>query len=171
VDVGAILTGQGARSELNGLVIGDGRQHFDHHTVHDHRARHTWSNIDFKTALFKKSRSAYTGLIRIDEQSAGSEAYQENRNLLLSRKARADTIPELEILTDDVQCTHGATVAPVDDEQIFYLSSRGVPSSDAVRLIVEGFLKSTLESIPALLREITEPMISARFEEIYGGAK
>jgi len=161
MNLGATLAEPGARSEIGGVVLGSGRQHMDHHTLHDHRARATWSNIDFKVALTGRARSAYTGLIRISEEAPGAEAYQENRNLLLSEGCRADTIPELEILTDDVQCTHGATVAPMDDEQVFYLESRGIAPREARRLIVQGFLEAALSRLPAKLRDEMESVLSA----------
>ena len=113
-------------------------------------------------ALSGRARSAYTGLIRIQEGAPGSEAYQENRNLLLSDRARADSIPELEILTDDVRCWHGATVAPLDPEQLFYLRSRGLPPNQAMRVIVYGFLDQTLQRLPAHTRERIEAMVANR---------
>ncbi len=162
LDLGAVLAGEGARSELAGVVLGEGRQHLDHHTLHEHRAGRTWSNLDFKAVLTGRARSVYTGLIRIEKGAPGSEAYQENRNLLLSERCRADTIPELEILTDEVTCTHGATAAPVDPEQLFYLRSRGLPGAEALRLVVRGFLEATLRRLPAALRDELEVLIAAR---------
>jgi len=169
MDLGAILAGPGARSEIVGFVLGEGRQRMDHHTVHDHRAPHTSSNIDFKVVLTDRARSAYTGLIRIEEKMAGSEAFQENRNLLLSETARADTIPELEILTDDVQCSHGATVSPMDPEQVFYLESRGLPWREAERLIVRGFLEETISRVPDGLREPFEEIVQERIKHFLHG--
>jgi Fe-S cluster assembly protein SufD len=165
-DVGSELAGPGARSELVGFALGEARQRFDHHTRHVHTSGHTWSNIAYKVAAAGKSRSSYTGLIRIEAEAPGSEAYQENRNLLLSEQAHADSIPELEILTDDVSCTHGATVAPVDDEQVFYLQSRGLPATLAVRLIVRGFLESTLSQVPSPLREELEELVADRLARV-----
>ncbi|RJO66904.1 MAG: Fe-S cluster assembly protein SufD [Myxococcales bacterium] len=162
VDLGGVLLESGARSEIVGFVLGQSRQHFDHHTLHDHRAPHTTSNIDFKVALNDRARSAYTGLIRIAKDAPGAEAYQENRNLLLSSKCRADTIPELEILTDDVRCTHGATVAPIDAEQLFYLRSRGLAEEAGRRLIVRGFLEKALVRLPASLRQRVETALEER---------
>ncbi len=169
VDLGSILDGEGARSELSGMTMGEKRQHFDHHTVHDHRAPRTWSNIDIKTALTGRGHAAYTGLIRIGEAGVQSEAYQENRNLMLSSKAKADTIPELEILTDDVRCTHGATVAPVDDAQLFYLQSRGIERSDALRLIVRGFMEKNLARFPESLRDAVDGFVMERLNGITAG--
>jgi Fe-S cluster assembly protein SufD len=101
-------------------------------------------------------------MIRIAPEAGGSEAYQENRNLLLSEDARAESIPELEILTDDVRCSHGATMAPLDEEQLFYIKSRGLPHSQATRLIVYGFLDQTLQRLPRGTRERIEALVAAR---------
>ena len=99
---------------------------------------------------------------RIAPGAAGAEAYQENRNLLLSPDARAESIPELEILTDDVRCSHGATVAPLDPEQLFYLASRGLPRQQAMRVIVYGFLDQTLARLPQTTSERIEALVAAR---------
>ncbi len=164
-DVGAVLVGAGARAETYGVAMGGETQHFDHHTEHLHEAPHTFSNLDFRVALTESARSVYTGMIRIAENGAGSQAYQENRNVLLSPDARAESIPELEILTDDVRCSHGATVAPVDAEQVFYLTSRGLTPSHARRLIVYGFLDQTLRRFPDATRERIEGLIAERLHE------
>jgi len=169
LDLGARLTEPGARSDLAGVALGEGEQRFDHHTAHLHEARHTSSTLDFKVALSGAARSAYTGLIRVDEQAAGSDAYQENRNLLLSTQSRAHSIPELEILTDDVSCAHGATVAPVDEQQRFYLRSRGLDRRRADRLIVKGFLDGTLRALPAAVRPTIETLVDRRLRRATGG--
>jgi Fe-S cluster assembly protein SufD len=161
-DVGAVLAGEGAEVETAGVAMGGDQQHFDHHTEHSHEAVKTFSNLDFKVALTHAARSAYTGMIRIAPHAAGSQAYQENRNLLLSHDARAESIPELEILTDDVRCSHGATVAPIDPEQLFYLNSRGLPNLQATRVIVYGFLDQTLARLPQTTRERIEAFVAAR---------
>lgn len=152
IDCGAVLTGQGAESNIYGLAVGSGKQHFDHHTIHDHVAGSTQSDLKFKVAMRDKANSVYTGLIRIDEGAQFCEAYQENRNLILSPKARAETIPELEIMNNEVRCSHGATVGKVDPEEIFYLQSRGLNRADAIRLIVTGFVSPILDHIPAYTR-------------------
>lgn len=162
VDTGVILQGNRADVETYGVALGTGNQHFDHHTEHIHAASQTHSNLDFKVALAGQARSVYTGLIRIEEQAATCEAYQENRNLLLSEEARAESIPELEILNEDVRCTHGATVAPLDEEQVFYLKSRGIPHHQALRLIVYGFLDQTLSRLPEKTRERIEALVAGR---------
>jgi Fe-S cluster assembly protein SufD len=162
LDIGAVLAGERAEVETYGVGMGVGEQRFDHHTEHVHLASETRSNLGFKVAMTGASRSAYTGLIRIAKDAAGCEAYQENRNLLLSERARADSIPELEILNDDVRCSHGATMSSIDDEQLFYLQSRGLPRLQAIRLIVYGFLGQTLARLPQPTRERVEALIAAR---------
>ncbi len=169
VDCGAILSGPGANSHMFGLAIGDGKQHYDHHTVHYHEAGHTYSDLKFKAALHDRANSVYTGLIRIDEAATECEAYQENRNLLLSPKAKAESIPELEILNKDVRCSHGATVGKLDPEEIFYLESRGIPREDAIRLIVRGFVAPMLQKIPTAIQDRLEDIVTRRISgEQYG---
>ncbi len=165
-DLGAALAGPGARTRLWGLAFAQGRQHFDHHTVHEHAAPHTQSDLDFKVALKGRARSAYTGLIRIEEDAPGCEAYQENRNLLLSDGPRADSIPELEILNEDVKCTHGATVGPVSREELFYCQARGIPREEALRVIVGGFVEPTLREAPEDLRARLHEYVEERLREI-----
>ncbi len=165
-DVGALLDGEGAECRMIGLCFGDGKQHADHHTLQDHRAPHTQSDIDFRAVLGGRARSAYTGLIRIAREAPYCEAYQENRNLLLSGNAKAESIPELEILTDEVRCKHGATVGPIDPEQLFYLQSRGLTPDDATRMIVTGFLEQTLAQMPEDLREPIREELGRRLAEV-----
>jgi len=163
---GVILNGKGAESNMFGLLFGNGRQHFDNHTLHHHTSGQTKSNINMKVVLRDKALSAYTGLIRIEKDSQVCEAYQENRNLLLSHGAMARTIPELEILNDDVSCSHGATVGPIDPQILFYLQSRGVEKEDAVRMIVSGFVASTLTLVPEDLRQRIDDFVARRLEDI-----
>jgi len=165
-DFGSYLEGPGSSVELVGFLFGEGKQHFDHHTVHDHRSDHTYSNLDFKVVLKDRSRSAYTGLIRIEPHAPDSEAYQENRNLLLNDGTRAESIPELEILTDEVKCTHGATVGTLDQLHIFYLMSRGIPRAEAIRLIVGGFVEPTLSRLPADLSHRLRTHVEERLESL-----
>ncbi|HET9343193.1 MAG TPA: Fe-S cluster assembly protein SufD [Candidatus Eremiobacteraceae bacterium] len=147
-DVEVELVGQGAESDMLGLVFGEGDQQFDFHTLQGHRAPDTRSDLLFKSALDDRSHSTYTGTISIGKDAPRSEAYQANRNLLLAEGARADTEPKLEILIDDVaRCTHGATIGPVDDEQLFYLRSRGLDTDTASRLIVEGFFQEVFHKV------------------------
>lgn len=164
VNSGAILAAAGATSNLFGLAIGDADQHFDHHTIHHHASDHTQSDLKFKTALRDRAHSVYTGLIRIDENAAYCEAYQENRNLLLSPHAKAETIPELEILNNEVRCSHGATVGRIDDEEIFYCESRGIERAEAIRLIVAGFVGPILDRLPEVARDRLRAVVVRRLE-------
>ena len=164
------LAGEGATSEMRGIAFGAADQRFDHHTRHRHLAGHTRSDIDFKAVADGRARSSYTGLIRIEEAARGAEAFQENRNLLLADTGRADSIPELEILNEDVSCSHGATVAPVDPEQIFYLQSRGLAPEAAVRLVVHGFLAGALDRMPERTRESVLKLVTARLDGWKGAA-
>ncbi len=162
---GVILNGKGAQSDMYGLLFGNGRQHFDNHTLHHHAAGQTLSNIDFKVVLRDRAISAYTGLIRIDESSQTCEAYQENRNLLLNKGTKAESIPELEILNEDVSCSHGATVGPIDPEMVFFLASRGIPKDAAERMIVSGFVAKTLNKVPEDLRVRISEFVAGRLED------
>lgn len=146
-DVEVELLGQGAHSDMLGLVYGLGAQQFDYHTLQGHRATDTRSDLLFKSALDGQAHSLYTGVIVIEKGAQRSDAYQANRNLLLHEGARADTEPKLEIEADDVRCTHGATVGPIDAEQLFYLLSRGMDRDAASRLIVEGFFQDVLDKV------------------------
>jgi Fe-S cluster assembly protein SufD len=142
------LMGRGARAELAGLFFADGQQHMDHHTYQNHLSGLTGSDLLFKGALRDRARSVYQGLIRIHKDAQRSDAYQNNRNLLLSRQARADSIPSLEIEANDVRCTHGATAGPVEEEHVFYLMSRGLSRREAEHLIVDGFFDEVLQRLP-----------------------
>ncbi|MCP4684260.1 MAG: Fe-S cluster assembly protein SufD [bacterium] len=163
---GVILNGPGAESNMYGMLFGSGRQHFDNHTLHHHAAGKTHSNIDIKVVLRDKAISAYTGLIRIDETAQTCEAYQENRNLLLSSGTKAETIPELEILNEDVSCSHGATVGPIDPIQLFYLMCRGIQLEAAQRMIVSGFVVPTLNRVPQDMRERITRFVDTRLENV-----
>jgi len=165
-DIGAILNGRGANSRMYGITFGHKKQHFDQHTVHWHAASQSFSDLDFKVVLKDKARSAYTGLIRIDESTVNCEAYQENRNLLVNDGPRADTIPELEILNDEVRCTHGATIGAIDPMQLFYLRARGIPQDEAVRLIVAGFVETTLARMPENIQERLHDFVADRLKDI-----
>ncbi|MBD3234968.1 MAG: Fe-S cluster assembly protein SufD [candidate division Zixibacteria bacterium] len=148
VDTGTILNGRGASSNMIGFMLGGNKQHLDMHTEHNHTKGDTYSNLDFKVVLKDKAQSAYTGLIRIDKDAKNCEAYQENRNLLLNEGAKSESIPELEILNEDVRCSHGATMGPIDPEMVYYLKSRGISKEDAEKMIVSGFLEPTFKALP-----------------------
>lgn len=142
------LDGPGAVGRMSGFYFTDGVQHLDHDTQQNHNAPHTTSDLLFKGALKDTSRSVWQGMIYVAPGAQKTDGYQANRNLVLNPKARADSIPGLEILADDVRCTHGATVGKIDPELVFYLESRGVPRHDAERLIVDGFFDPIMQRIP-----------------------
>jgi Fe-S cluster assembly protein SufD len=142
------LAGPGAQAFVHGFMFGDGRQQFHLHTLQRHLADHCTSDLLIKGCLKDRARSVYQGLIQVAEGAQRTDAYQANRNLLLSDTARADSIPGLEILANDVRCTHGATIGSVDPEQMYYLMARGLPRNQAQRLIVEGFFAPVIDRIP-----------------------
>ena len=148
VDLNARLLGPGADSNMLGLYFGDGDQHFDHNTSQDHVAPQAHSDLLYKGALDGESRAVFRGVIRVAKGAQGTDAYQTNRNLILSEKARADSLPNLEIEADDVKCSHGATVGQLDEESLFYLMSRGISRGQAERLVVLGFLGEVLQRLP-----------------------
>jgi Fe-S cluster assembly protein SufD len=161
--VEASLVGQGSSAELKGIYFASGEQFFDFHTLQDHQVGNTRSDLLFKGALQDVARTVYAGLIRIEKGAARSDAYQANRNLVLSDHAKATSIPMLEIDNNDVRCTHGATVGPVDPQHLFYLRSRGIPEATAKRMIVQGFFGDVLERIPfEQARKLVETELEAR---------
>ena len=142
------MVGQGSQGELLGLYFPGGRQHLDHHTNQLHKAPNASSDLLMKGALKDRARSVYQGYIKVYPSAQKTNAYQANRNLMLSKLARADSIPGLEIEADDVRCTHGATVGQVPDEYVFYLMARGLSRTNAERMIVQGFFEEVLDRIP-----------------------
>jgi Fe-S cluster assembly protein SufD len=152
--IGSHLRGENALAEMLGIFFGDSDQFFDHHTWQLHESPYATSDLEFKGALRDSARSVYSGLIKVFEGAQKTDAYQQNRNLLLSRQARADSIPNLEIGANDVRCTHGATISQVVPEHLFYLQARGIPKTEAQKLIVEGFFRPVIDRIP--VEEIQE---------------
>jgi Fe-S cluster assembly protein SufD len=144
----ARLDGQGAESDLLAVYFGDGEQMHDFRTFQDHVAPRTRSDLLFKGAVEDTARSVYSGLIRIRPDAQKVEATQSNRNLVLSEGAGAESIPNLEIEADDVRCSHASTVGPIDDDQRYYLETRGVRPDDAERLIVLGFFEDVFARLP-----------------------
>lgn len=142
------LVGEGSIGKMSGFYFTDKDQHLDHDTQQNHNAPNTTSDLLFKGALTGSSRSVWQGMIYVAPRAFGADGYQANRNLVLSKNARADSIPGLEILADDVRCTHGATVGKIDPDQSFYLQSRGLTKQEAERLIVEGFFDPIMQRIP-----------------------
>ncbi|MDX1393857.1 MAG: Fe-S cluster assembly protein SufD [Gemmatimonadota bacterium] len=147
-DVSSRLLGQGCDSQMLALWLGDDEQHFDHHTLQHHAEPSARSDLLFKGALSGGASSVFRGLIRVDRGAQLTDAYQTNRNLLLSEDANAITLPSLEIEADDVRCSHGATIGQVDETQRFYLMSRGLTREAAERLLVLGFFGEVLGRLP-----------------------
>lgn len=142
------LTGRGAVGKMSGFYFTNNQQHLDHDTQQNHLAPHTTSDLLFKGALLDESRSVWQGMIYVAPDAVKTDGYQANRNIVLSRNARADSIPGLEILADDVRCTHGVTVGKIDPELVFYLISRGIPEKEAEKLVVQGFFDPIMQRIP-----------------------
>ena len=141
------LNGPGATSRVTGAYFADGDQHLDYDTFQEHIAPSTESDFAFKGALRETASAVWRGMIRVEPDAQKTNAYQENRNLLLSPDAHADSIPGLEIMANDVRCTHGATLGRVDRDQLFYLMARGLSRTQAERLIVRGFFQDVLDRI------------------------
>jgi Fe-S cluster assembly protein SufD len=160
------LVGPGATSRVTGAYFADGEQHLDYDTFQEHAAPNTESDFAFKGALREKATAVWRGMIRVEENAQRTNAYQENRNLLLSNEAHADSIPGLEIMANDVRCTHGATLGRVDRDQLFYLMSRGLSRAEAERLVVRGFFQDVLDRIElAPVREALGAALEARIPQ------
>jgi Fe-S cluster assembly protein SufD len=142
------LMEEGANGRMSGFYFASDHQHLDHDTQQNHMAPNTTSDLLYKGALMDHSRSVWQGMIYVAPGALGTDGYQANRNLILSKDARADSIPGLEILADDVRCTHGATVGKIDESLLFYLLSRGIPQKEAEKLIVMGFFEPIMDRIP-----------------------
>ena len=142
------LVEEGATGRMSGFYFTCDHQHLDHDTQQNHMAPNTTSDLLYKGALMDHSRSVWQGMIYVAPGALGTDGYQANRNLILSKGARADSIPGLEILADDVRCTHGATVGKIDESLLFYLLSRGIPRQEAEKLIVMGFFEPIMDRIP-----------------------
>lgn len=152
------LAGRGATGNLRAIWFGEGDQHLDFRTFQDHAAPDTTSDLVYKGAVDGRSRSVYTGLIKVRPDARGTNAFQTNRNLKLGDEAWAESVPNLEIENNDVRCSHASAVGPVDEEQRWYLESRGVPTAVAERLIVAGFFDDALADapVPAALRPLRD---------------
>ncbi len=155
--VEALMEGEGSTSRIRGVAVGDKEQHFDFVTLQELIGPKSTSEVEIKTALAGASRSIYYGLTRVETTAVGASANQENRNLLLSPRAKADADPVLEILTNEViRCGHGATVGPLDKDALFYLQSRGLDMRQSLTLLVTGFFQSVLSGLdaPGLVEEL-----------------
>lgn len=143
-----LLAGSGAESDLLAVYFGDGDQMLDFRTLQDHAAPRTRSDLLFKGAVEDRAASVYSGLVRLRREAQRSEAAQTNRNLVLTEGAHAESIPNLEIEANDVRCSHASAVGPVDEDQAYYLQSRGIPPAEAERLVVLGFFEDVLARLP-----------------------
>jgi len=153
----------GSSARLFGLMLTDGRQHLDYQTRQDHMAPHTTSDLLFKSALFGRSRMVFRGVVWLRPEAQQTDAFQSSHGLLLSPHARADAIPILEIEADDVRCKHGATTGRIDDDQMFYLMSRGLSYQEAQRMIVQGFFETVVTKFPVEgLQERIRHVLDAR---------
>lgn len=141
------LAGEGANSQVNGVMFTENKQHLSYHTLQQHHAPHCTSDFLYKAALQDFSRTVWRGMIKVDEGAQKTDGFQRNDNLLLSTKARADSIPGLEIEADDVRCTHGSTSGKVDEELVFYAMARGFSRKEAIRAIVIGFFQQVFDRV------------------------
>jgi Fe-S cluster assembly protein SufD len=161
------LGGRGSSAKVTGAYAGAGRQHLDFDTTQEHAAPHTTSDLAFRGVLADRATAVWRGMIRVDPGAQQTDAFQESRNLLLSKRAHADAIPGLEIEANDVRCTHAAAVAQIDPEQLFYLRTRGMPESQAERLIIDGFLQELAERVgEGPLREALSEALDRRLAKI-----
>jgi Fe-S cluster assembly protein SufD len=158
------LTGEGARSDMLAVCVADNAQEFDARTLQDHASPHTTSDLLYKNALNDRARNTFGGLIRVEPHAHFTDAYQTVRNLLLSDDAEANSMPGLEILADNVKCSHGATSGQLGEDEMFYLLSRGIPASVAKQLLVSGFLNEVVDRLDhsAITGHIHE-LIEAKF--------
>jgi Fe-S cluster assembly protein SufD len=161
-----VLAGEGAETQVNGVMFTEGKQHLSYHTLQHHRAAHCRSDLLYKGALQDHSHLVWRGMIKVDPDAQKTNGYQRDDNLILSESARADSIPGLEIEADDVICTHGATAGRVDDQQIFYARCRGLTRNEAVRMIVAGFFQQVFDRITIeSVREALGHAIGRRIRE------
>jgi Fe-S cluster assembly protein SufD len=163
------LAGRGSDAKVTGAYATRGRQHLDYATTQEHAAANTTSDLAFRGILDGRSNTVWSGMIKVDPGAQQIDAFQESRNLLLTKKAHADAIPGLEILANDVRCTHAAAIAQIDPEQLYYLRSRGLPLERAKRLVIEGFLEATVERFEeGFVREAVAGALERRLEVVLG---
>ncbi|MGD9720209.1 MAG: Fe-S cluster assembly protein SufD [Pirellulales bacterium] len=160
------LAGRDATAQVNGVMFTEGKQHLSYHTLQHHEAPSCKSDLLYKIALQDHSRTVWRGMIKVDHEAQKTDGYQRADNLMLSDNARSDSIPGLEILADDVRCTHGSTTGRVDDEQIFYARCRGLTRNEAVRMVVAGFFQQVFDRITIeSVREALGEAIGRRIRE------
>jgi Fe-S cluster assembly protein SufD len=163
------LVGQGSTAKVTGAYAGDGSQHLDFDTTQEHAAPSTVSDLAFRGVLDGHSTAVWRGMIRVDPGAQQTDAFQESRNLLLSKTSHADAIPGLEIEADDVRCTHAAAIAQIDSDQLHYLRAHGLSDADARRLVIEGFLEALVERLDqGPVRAAVSVALERRLGEILG---
>jgi Fe-S cluster assembly protein SufD len=161
------LAGAGAHTAVTGAYATRGRQHLDFDTLQEHAAPNTTSDLAFRGVLDGRSTAVWRGMIKVDPGAQQTDAFQESRNLLLSKRAHADAIPGLEILANDVRCTHAAAIAQIDRDQLFYLRSHGLPDPVARRLVIEGFLAALVERFDeGTVRRVVTHALEQRLERV-----
>jgi Fe-S cluster assembly protein SufD len=162
-DIESRLLGVGATSEMLGVYFGDGTQHMDFNTLQEHRAPSTLSELLYKGAIKDTARTVFAGLIKVDPGAQKTNAFQSNRNLILSAGARSDSIPKLEIMANDLRCTHGSATSQLNEEHIFYLMSRGLSRHQATLMIVTGFFSDLFDRMPVeQVREYVQARVSEK---------
>jgi Fe-S cluster assembly protein SufD len=163
------LAGPGAHGSVTGAYATRGRQHLDFDTLQEHAAPDTTSDLAFRGILADRSSAVWRGMIKVDPGAQRTDAFQESRNLLLSKRAHADAIPGLEILANDVRCTHAAAIAQIDRDQLFYLRSHGLSEAAAQRLVIEGFLQALVERFEeGPVREAVGAALERRLAAVLG---
>lgn len=164
VESASRLAGEGGRSDMLSVTVADGDQEFDQRTLQDHVASGATSDLLYKNSLDDRSRTIFAGMIRVEPHAQRTDAYQKVRNLLLSDDSEANSMPGLEIMADDVRCSHGATSGQIEAEELFYLLARGISKRVAQRLIVRGFLQEAIDRVsnPALAARLGE-FVEAKF--------
>ncbi|MBO9533828.1 MAG: Fe-S cluster assembly protein SufD [Solirubrobacteraceae bacterium] len=169
IHLDAALDGEGAEARITGAYATRSRQHLDYATKQIHAAPRTVSDLAFRGILNGRSTAVWSGMIEVVPGAQKIDAFQESRNLLVSKKAHADAIPGLEILANDVRCTHAAAIAQLDEAQLFYLRSRGLPEAAAKRLVIEGFLQATVSRFDeGSFRELVAGALDRRLAEVLG---
>jgi Fe-S cluster assembly protein SufD len=167
VRVETLLAGEGAEAKVTGAYAPHARQHVDFDTTQEHGAPNTTSDLAFRGILADRSTAVWRGMIKVDPGAQRTDAFQECRNLLLSKRAHADAIPGLEILANDVRCTHAAAIAQIDREQLFYLRSRGLTEATATRLVIEGFMAELVERFePGAIRDAMASALERRLSRL-----
>ena len=163
------LVGEGSEARVTGAYATHGSQHIDFDTTQEHAAPNTTSDLAFRGVLQDRSSAVWKGNIIVDPGAQKTDAFQDSRNLLISKRAHADSIPGLEIQANDVRCTHAAAVAQVDPEQLFYLRSHGISEAEAKRLVIEGFLSALVERFEeGAVREVLGAALEQRLGLILG---